>query len=268
MKQILIFGAGWLGMQIAESLCRSGRKVIVATRDASFRKSLPNLTFLEVSFSTADGAIKFNGRHPENIDEILVMLPPSNMLNYEHTIASICSIFPAVGHFVFTSSTGVYVHNQGVVNESFPIKENHPVVRAEKCIKKHFPRRHSIIRLSGLVGCDRHPVSYLLRKERHLNGLAPVNLIHRLDILVALQVLLDSSSEDYGVYNLCYPKHLNRKEYYCEMARALFKKSLYFETQGNGKTIDGSKFANTFNYSYQYDIGDATNFSKLGTINM
>ena len=104
-------------------------------------------------------------------------------------------------------------------------------------------------------------MAYVQKKKINLNGAAPVNLIHRKDILNALTILLENPRP--GFYNLCYPAHPTKSEYYGEIARKLFQTALEFDHQGNGKMINGSKFASSFKYEYQFDIHDIDNLDKI-----
>lgn len=265
MKTILIFGVGWLGNEVVKSLASSKRKIIVATRGSILQESNHEIEYRKISLHAESGAIEFEVPFTKKVDEILVMLPPSQMVNYAHTIDSICKQFPLVGHFIFTSSTGVYQEYSGMVHEDGALKKGHPVVLAEEKIHLKFPNNSTILRLAGLIGNDRHPVRYFLSKKLNLNGNAPVNLIHRKDITNAINILLEVPRP--GVYNLCYPLHPTKCEYYGEIGRKLFQKEIEFDRQGSGKIINGSKFASTFNYEYQFDIHDVDNLDKVNKDN-
>ena len=265
MKSILIFGAGWLGKAVVQELAFMKRNVIVATREPEQQKIHPNIEYCKIDFHTISGAVEFNVPITQKIDEILVMLPPSRMVNYEKTIDSICKEFPSVDHFVFTSSTGVYEDFSGPVNEDSVLKKAHSVVLAEGRIQLKFPNRSTILRLAGLIGDNRHPVLYFLKQKINLNGTAPVNLIHRKDIINALTILLENPRP--GIYNLCYPAHPTKSEYYGEIARKLFQTELAFDDKGNGKVINGSKFATSFKYEYKFDIRNIDNLDKVNKDN-
>ena len=70
-----------------------------------------------------------------------------------------------------------------------------------------------------------------------------------------------------GIFNLCYPAHPTKSEYFSEIARELFQTQLDFDLQGSGKMINGSKFASTFKYEYQFDIHDLDNLDKVNKDN-
>tara|TARA_B110000305_G_scaffold140761_1_gene156907 strand:+ start:1508 stop:2308 length:801 start_codon:yes stop_codon:yes gene_type:complete len=261
MKTVLIFGSGWLAHRLIRPLVSSNRRIIIATRDLKGKKNELYLEFFQIGYDE-NGSVQFDIEIPYVIDEIMVMLPPSGMGDYANTIASICKQFPTVLHFLFTSSTGVYLDNEGWVNEHSALKIDHPIVMAENLIKAAYPKNHTILRLSGLIGRDRHPVIYFLRKSLNPNGNAPVNLIHRMDIVRAI-ILVIAQAQKFGVYNLCYPNNPLKRKYYNEISEKIFQKRIEFEKNGKGKKIDGSKFASDFQFEYENDIYDISLLDKV-----
>ena len=85
MKTILIFGAGWLGKAVVQELASMKRNVIVATRKPEQQKSTSNIEYRKIDFHKISGAVEFNVPITQKIDEVLVMLPPSQMaVSYTH----------------------------------------------------------------------------------------------------------------------------------------------------------------------------------------
>ena len=105
-------------------------------------------------------------------------------------------------------------------------------------------------------------MKFLISKPEVKNGLAPVNLIHRKDIIQAILLVLEGT-QNVGIYNLCYPNHPQKVNYYNVMAKKLYNKTIEFENGSGGKEIDGSKFAAEFEFEYQYDINEINNFDAL-----
>ena len=58
------------------------------------------------------------------------------------------------------------------------------------------------------------------------------------------------------IFNISYPNHPSRKEYYSAFAKNFFKQELHFIDEGKGKSIDGSKFVNKFGFDYEMSIWD------------
>ena len=130
----------------------------------------PNIEYRKIFFHAQSGAVEFEVPMTQKVDEVLVMLPPSQMVNYEHTIDSICIQFQSVDHFVFTSSTGIYQEHSGWVYEYSALKE-FTLLRLRTKIQLKFPNKSTILRLAGLIGNDRHPVRYFLEKTIVLKGM-------------------------------------------------------------------------------------------------
>lgn len=256
MKKILLLGVGWLGEQLVNSLLNDQYVIYVGTSDIGKWGHLENnVKIMEVNYHSNKPFFSENLNGAECFDDVIVMLPPSGFDDYEKVILKICESFPNINHLIFTSSTGIYQNTTGIVDEDSKVDENNMVYRAEQAIKKIFPKRHTILRLSGLVSEDRHPVKYLLQKDIVSGGKTPVNLVHREDVIRAIKLLLSSSS--YGeTFNLSYPDHPCRDEYYNSFARRFYQKEINFSNEGIGKTIDGSKFAKYFEYEYLMSIRD------------
>lgn len=252
-KRILLFGVGWLGKELIHSLLDDEHILHIVTRDNSkwsnFDAKIEQI-HVYTDTNELDPSIK-----NLSFDLVCVMLPPSSFDGYEEVIKWICKQTLEVKHFIYTSSTSVYKANDGVVNEESMVDEQNIVYKAEQEIKKVFPNRFTILRLSGLISEDRHPTKYLLRKEMINEGSSPVNLVHRKDVIRAIQILtkMNGSGE---VFNLSYPDHPSRKEYYGAFAKKYFGQTLCFIDDGNGKTIDGSKFAMKYEYKYEMSIWD------------
>jgi len=262
MKTLLIFGAGWLGSKMLHALSEDGQRIIVATRDLNNKTAFPGVEYVQIKIDDKSVRVSFVNEYPTGINQLLLMLPPSGWVNYEKSISSIVGMYPNCEQLIYTSSTSVYQEKIGSVNEESMVKPEHPVFLAEQVVKRYYPHNHIILRLAGLIGSDRHPVKFLLKKESVDNGLAPVNLIHRKDIIHAMFLII-RNAETSGVYNLCYPKHPLKATYYNLIAKQLFKKQIRFFDGIGGKEIDGSKFALHYAYDYQFDICDINNFTAL-----
>ena len=250
-KKILLFGVGWLGKELVQSLLADKHDLYIATRNVNKWVSFESkLKLVEVDFQSADLNLE-----DTSFDLVIIMLPPSGFSNYAQVIKNICLNLIDPKHVVFTSSTGVYQNQEGFVNEESKVDENHVVFQAEQQIIKSFPAKYTILRLSGLISEDRHPTKYLLKKEQNSGGDLPVNLIHRKDVIRAINCLIKSepSSE---IYNLSYPENPSRNEYYNFFANKFFGRSILFLGGGHGKIIIGSKFAKKYVYKYKTSIWD------------
>jgi nucleoside-diphosphate-sugar epimerase len=255
-QNLLLFGVGWLGKALVRSLSTKEVSITIATTNKDKWDQFDvNISIIEVSLDSKELSFANTKIDINSFDQIIVMLPPSGFEDYAEVVQGICSKLESSKQLIFTSSTGVYQNIDTVVNENGSINQAHPVYKAEEVIRNSFKGHYSILRLAGLLGGDRHPVKYLLNKENIPNGKAPVNLIHRDDVIGAIKVLLYSSSSN-STYNICYPDHPTKKDYYEDFALRLYGRSLNFNNGGKGKVVDGSKFVKKYDYQYLNPIWD------------
>lgn len=250
-KKILLFGVGWLGKELVQSLLADKHDLYIATRNVNKWVSFESkLKLVEVDFQSADLNLE-----DTSFDLVIIMLPPSGFSNYAQVIKNICLNLIDPKHVVFTSSTGVYQNQEGFVNEESKVDENHVVFQAEQQIIKSFPAKYTILRLSGLISEDRHPTIHLLKKEKNLGADVPVNLVHRNDVIRAVNLLKESEPTS-ETYNLSYPENPSRSDYYNFYAKNFFGRLIIFSGGGHGKTIIGSKFVKKYGYKYKTSIWD------------
>lgn len=250
-KKILLFGVGWLGKELVQSLLTQKHDLYIATRDVNKWIAYESkLKLIRVDLYSP--VLNYDSG---SFDLVIIMLPPSGFASYDQVIKNICCKIPKAKHVVFTSSTGVYENQDESVNEESKVDKKHVVFQAEQQIIKSFPGKYTILRLSGLISEDRHPTKYLLKKEQNSGGDLPVNLIHRTDVIRAIYYLINvvPSSE---IYNLSYPENPSRREYYNFFATKFFGRLIMFSGGGHGKTIIGSKFVKKYGYKYKTSIWD------------
>jgi len=255
-QKLLLFGVGWLGKALVQSLSPKDFSVTIATTNKDrWNRFDGNASIIEVVLASNQLMFTNSNIDINTFDQVVIMLPPSGFEDYSKAVYGICSKLQSSKQLIFTSSTGVYKNIDAVVDEQSLIDDLHPVLKAENVIRNAFKGSYSILRLAGLIGNDRHPISYLLNKKIISNGSAPVNLIHRDDVVRAIKILLNSKFSN-STYNICYPDHPNRQDYYGGFAHKFYGKSLTFDEGIKGKVVDGSKFASIYNYEYIKQIRD------------
>lgn len=242
--QVTIIGCGWLGLPLAKSL--NSLNFLV-------HGSTTSKTKLDILRENGIQPFLFSDEHsqlPNDVfdsDVAVVCIPPSKSSDYIGLLKNLIQQFSNKTHFIFTSSTSVY-EGTGEMNETSTIFQNSKMALAECCFKE-LQSRTTIIRLAGLIGNGRHPGRFLSGKEIEHGGI-PVNLIHLEDVISALLQVIQAPKAD--MFNLCYPDHPTKMDYYTRKAKDIHcEPPIFLSNAGDGKRIDGSKF--TVEYPFQYN---------------
>ncbi len=253
MKNYLIIGYGWLGTALAEAL-KSTEAIIWATSSDDLKlNDIKTAGISALRLKKNSGVLSWADDELPivHFDAVIVTLPP-----FEGALESLSNLLQSL-HFksiVFTSSTGVYEDVSALVNESSSINKDHLVFQMEERIRSLQPSNYTILRLSGHIGPNRHPVRFFVRHGRDIpNGLAPVNLIHQKDIIASILVTMNDSQGN-SVYNVCWPEHPTKEEYYGAISLKIGEKRLVFLKGNQGKIIDGSKITNETGFHYDFSI--------------
>lgn len=266
MKKVAIVGLGWLGMPLGLSLMAKGWQVkgskttqdgVDAARRCGIESYLLELTPEMICEAEDLDALLA-------VDALVVTLPASRTAsggeNYLLAVQQIVdsALAAAVPRIIFTSSTSVYGGEAGICTESSPLQ---PVTDAGKTLRElehwlhHLPGTAvDILRLSGLVGPERHPGRFLAGKKGLANGNNGVNLVHLDDVVEAISLLLEAPSGGH-LYNLSAPQHPARNAFYPVVARQLGLEPPTFDAQSagdEGKIIDGNKICRELGFTYRY----------------
>jgi nucleoside-diphosphate-sugar epimerase len=248
MKCVII-GCGWLGKPLALHLKSLGHEVVGSVRGET--------SFVELLHEGIQ-AFRYEGEEnsmlpPElqKSDWLIICFPPSKSFHYSTQVKEIISQLSRGTKILFTSTTGVY-SAKGIVDEEGTIYEDHIVFEAEQFIRNS-DNSYVILRLAGLIGGNRHPINQLAGRRLE-NGQDPVNLVSRNDVIRAVELIIDLDISN-ELFNLCYPDHPSRADYYTKQAHA---RNLALPTfsMGNekGKQIDGSRIEKMLKFTYQEAI--------------
>ena len=159
---------------------------------------------------------------------------------------------------VFISTSSVYGHGDGVVNEmTLPAPNTQSGIEhaaIEQHIRSHYTTA-TILRLSGLMGAERHPVTYLSGRQSINNGEQRVNLIHLDDVISAITAILEKQL--WGqVLHLSCQDHPRRDEYYMTAADAYKLPRPAFSdapSQPSGKVIDCTETLKKLDMHLRYE---------------
>ena len=245
-KEIVIAGAGWLGGPLARVLKESYKHVTVLSRSDeqfAFFKS-QHISLIKVDYSQIEQSII----NSETTKTLIICIPP--VPNYFSIINGLVkAINPS--HIIFTSATSVYSPTSGEVTETSTLGGN-PLLEEAETLIINSGVLYSILRLGGLIGEDRNPSSHFSGKRDISNGGAPVNLIHREDIIQIITQVIDKNIQ--GIFNVVYPSHPTRKEYYEKQCVQRGLAPCEFDSNGNGKIVNGSKISDILNRPYRFSI--------------
>ena len=202
-KQLVVFGAGYVGGELIRQALALGLKATALTRNP---RRAAELSAWGAETIVADLATdRWHGQIAGGADFVLdcVGVGGGGVDGYRRTyVDGLRSIFAwagkaPVGTFVYTSSTSVYPQSGGIkVTEDAPtlgVRDTAQVlVEAEDVVRAQGGgacRRWFILRLAGIYGPGRHQLLDQLRAgaiDMHGCGEHHLNLIHRDDICAAI----------------------------------------------------------------------------------
>jgi nucleoside-diphosphate-sugar epimerase len=273
MHKYLIIGLGWLGSPFAMHLVDAGNVVSGTTRSPEKAKRLTQCgieTFLfdlyeqdasEIPSSAFDGA------------DVLINLPPGrknfSSESFVECMKSLIDIAVSNGakHICFISTTSVFaglsgrIGNDSVFSPRTASGKAHVEIELYlKDISKAKGLNTTVLRLAGLVGEDRHPITTLSKKSDIQVGKDPVNLVHQQDVIQAINAIFhtvqDKRSANFYAANLCSEEHPSREQYYTWCAAQKGLRSPTFTPDeretGTGKWIDAQETTTNLNLTLLY----------------
>jgi nucleoside-diphosphate-sugar epimerase len=141
----------------------------------------------------------------------------------------------------------VYGDQNAVVSEKTPTNPNTTSgkinLEIERLVQQYFAAQATIIRLSGLVGEDRHPAHYLAGKTQLAAPNKVVNLVHQQDVIQSIKSVIKNQIWGHTLV-LSALEHPSRQDYYTWATQQLHLAApLFIEERGQltGKLIDASR---------------------------
>jgi nucleoside-diphosphate-sugar epimerase len=251
--KVLIIGCGWLGLPLGEKLVDLGMTVWGTTTQEKKLINIERKGIQPILFNMTT-ELKSIGIQEIFPDVAIITIPPSSSDDYPEIIRQIVQSLPETCKIIFTSSIGVYKVIEGLVDEHSACQLNHPVYQAEEVIRDLASTRSVILRLGGLFGAGRHPIHFLAGRKALAQGYAPVNLVHLNDVIEAIQLLVFKGISN-QLFNLVYPDHPKKIEYYPEKARRLgLIEPVYSTDTTDGKMISSDKIIQNFGFKYSHDL--------------
>lgn len=262
-----IVGCGWLGKALTKKLITHHHSVIVSTQHKDKINDLSSLGATVDLFS-------LSGKLPSADDFqlslfkqscLIVAIPPGirqGRTDYPDKINHLVQLAEAgnIEQLFMISSTAVYNGLTGDVRESSELDlsaEKTEVIHQAEQQALTFTGETIILRLSGLVGPDRHPGKFLKSGRLLSDPEATTNLIHQQDAVELLFSLINKPAHT-SIYNGSSHTHVCKREYYEQAANVLglskpeFKESINKNLKNN-KIINSNKIRNFLDYTFQYD---------------
>lgn len=252
MQQISILGCGWLGLPLAKSLI---------TKNFTIKGSTTSIEKLDCLQTNGIQPFLINldlENNPKNTADFLaestiliICIPPKMKAVVKTDFVSKMKMFiseiekSAVKKVIFTSSTAVYPNENQMATEDSPTNpetnSGKALLEVERLLLGNTNFQTTIIRLSGLIGKDRHPVYHLSGRQNIQNPAAPINLIHQEDAIGIIEKVILTQSWN-TIFNGVNPYHPSRKSYYEAKAKSLNLPLPEFETGVSiGKTVCSHK---------------------------
>lgn len=274
-SSIGIIGCGWLGKALTKELVEQKHSVIVSTQHQEKINVLSQLGAPVECFS-------LSGEQPSSDDFqlllfkqscLIIAIPPGirqGKVDYPDKIKNIVKLAESglVKQLIMISSTAIYNGLTGDVDEDVSIDLSADKTSILYLAEKQalaFSGNTIILRLSGLVGPDRHPGKFLRGNRLLSDPEATTNLIHQKDAVGLLLGLINAPNKT-AIYNGSSSTHVSKREYYEQAAISIGLSKPQFnesESQGAGskgvgavlsnKIIVSHKIRNDLNYNFHYD---------------
>lgn len=253
-EHILLCGCGWLGQQLIQPLTQANYTLSATRRSASETDKLIEKGLIAAPFELGHPFPDYLLIEPLKTTAI-VMLPPGrrnlNCDNWLTNMKQLCNTLlkGSVSHLIFISTTSVYGEHATVITEQSPLNPQTASAKAHVELEKYLfdisKTGCSVLRLAGLVGPNRHPITSL--SGRQLSEPSKVvNLVHSVDVIEALLRLIELGPQPLPMH-VCSIEHPQRKAYYdtCAERYELPKANFIADSDGcsadTGKAIDATE---------------------------
>ncbi len=259
---ISIIGCGWLGLPLGENLKHIGYSVSGSTTSPGKIPLLlergidPYLVHFEPEkFTVAQELL--------SCDVLIITIPPGTRRpggteSYQQMAAYFQRKIPQsrIRKIILISSTGVYGDTNREVSEADRPETDSESGRLLLSVENKFSsipgKSLSIVRPAGLVGPERHPGRFFRNKTDIPNGLTPVNMIHREDVIGIILKLVEQE-EASGIFNACSLTHPPKQEFYHCAAKSLgLNAPQFIPEKTNWKIVLSNRVLNELEYQFKY----------------
>jgi nucleoside-diphosphate-sugar epimerase len=252
--KVSICGCGWLGLPLAKYLVSQGFDVYGSKTSLEAAKQLESAGIhgIELTIPLEPLQISSDMKAFFSTDLLVINVPPRRRtVQSDEYIASILSLSMAAKdngckRIIFISTTSVYGSMQGEITESVqpnPDSESGMAhYKLEQQLRAIWGDDLVVLRLSGLIGPNRHPAKFLSGRTGIKSGNSQVNLIHLDDCIQAITSIIVKSPE-LKTLHLAAPFHPTREAYYTASALKVGLELPVFEEDltPKGKVINSER---------------------------
>lgn len=257
---ISILGCGWLGMPLAKELSKKFKGVKGSTTRKEKLEEISNNGISPYLITLASLKAKNVISFLDN--EILIInVPPgrsaTTLSPYLQNLENLNSFIGEsnIKKVIFISSTSVYKENNGVVTEDSEVGDGESALKmfnAEEIFRNNQNIETTVVRMSGLIGPNRHPGRFFSGKEDIPNGLSPVNLIHLDDCIGIIQSIIGHNYWDKTI-NASALSHPSKKEFYTKAIHLYNGTKAGFKDENvTFKIISSDKLLYDLNYKFKH----------------
>lgn len=232
-----IVGAGWLGKEMISRLEKT------------------QIQHWSTNRKTFDW--QFDAFPSNSYDILFLNTPPLTNLSPAEFVDKIPNHSKKI---IFISSISVYGSASGAVVESTrpePTTQNGIwLYQTEKLLLAKFKSRISIIRAGGLIGGERHPIFSLSRRPEIVVEDAPINLIHR-DDLIEIVFSISKMKMPPELVNAVTPYHPMKSDYYGAWSKNIGGAQLSFASGPSDRKIVTSEVLPEIYFKWRHPKLDA-----------
>jgi nucleoside-diphosphate-sugar epimerase len=274
-NSLLIFGCGYVGLELARQSLKLGWSVTAFTRNQQTAEKAEEIGARSVTgiLQDRDWWDRLSPNYDHVVNSVGAYSPTlegyqqSYLMGMQSIIDWLEHANGRVKNLLFTSSSSVYPQTDGsLVNE----KSEHQGVSARGKILLDAERvclqaseklavRRFVVRLSGLYGPGRHLLVDKIRRQEPMSGNPErvLNLTHRDDAASAvLSVLQSPDSYNREIFNACDGQHSTRGEIVRWVAKELGIDAPKFlgmeEDNGPDRRVDNTKLIELLGWSPKY----------------
>ncbi len=255
--KIGIIGLGWLGLPLAKSLLSKGHQVIGTTRTRPVE--LTHERFSHIRFDPSEKK-RGNPGYFEELEAVVLAFTPSREDHraYAHDCMRVIDLLSPSCKVLLISSTSVYPQQDGLYTEAdYPAGsfQGNSISYGELTAQSVLRDRLTILRMSGLVGPNRYPVTAMAKSGKTYQAIEPVNLIHLEDAIGLTEYVLEKKLWGKTI-NGCATNHPLKGDFYTRMASKLGINPPVFEKSIPSERIISNAYSLELGYRYVYPDPD------------